>query len=503
MFEETFDDPAERGAVASQAEVDLDECSQGLPSEAWELEDPDAPSYPGFPLGTVAATDSAMWMLRDATRWAYQAEARRFETLLLSIDAVLAEHEQVGDPALSAAMLQRGFTIEAGAVLHVDPRTIPTLLGTARAARDSLPATWAKFQQGRFGWRSMERVRHESIGLDPDLLSAFDTQAAPFAESSTPGRLARHLTRVRERLQADTFSERARCAARGRHVSVTPLRDGQAMLSLVGPAVAIATIYDGLTTAAVGAHGHPDERESGDPRHLGALRHDIAVDLLLEGLQTEPAEAGRSGTGRSSADDGGTARVPHRRAVSPSCLVVLPAASVLGRSDDAAELAGYGPLDLDTATTDAGDAGYWTRLLTEPATGAITGIDDRAAPIPTTWRRWLHARDGTCRAPGCTRPATDCDIDHTVRREHGGPTALDNLSCLCRTHHRVKDEGVWDLRLESDGTQQWTSIWGTTHTTRPWAGVGPQPPGGELVLRTSALLVDDRAGADPPDDCPF
>lgn len=191
-----------------------------------------------------------------------------------------------------------------------------------------------------------------------------------------------------------------------------------------------------------------------------------------------------------------------RRAVNPTCLIVLPAASALGASGDTAELAGYGPLDLDTASTAAGDAGYWTRLFTDPVTGSLTSIDDRAARIPTTWRRWLHARDGTCRAPGCTRPATDCDIDHTVRREHDGPTALDNLSCLCRTHHRIKDEGVWDLRLDPDGTQHWTSIWGTTHTTRPWAGVGPQPAGGVGIRLPSPPSADDPAATVPPDDCP-
>jgi len=51
--------------------------------------------------------------------------------------------------------------------------------------------------------------------------------------------------------------------------------------------------------------------------------------------------------------------------------------------------------------------------------------------------QWLAlvARDGGCRWPGCTIPATWCDVDHFVPWEHGGETNLDNLWLLCRHHH--------------------------------------------------------------------
>lgn len=466
-----------------------DEFLASLPAEAWDPPDPDdALLDPPLQLGTAAATDEAVTRLRNTARWSRAAEARRFDALLLAMDAILTEHDQAGDPVLTASILTRGFLIEAGACLQVDPRTAGNLLETARTARVLLPLTWAAFRHGECNWRSMETVYRESVGLDREHLAGFDQHAAGRVGSSTPGRLARELTRFRERLQADTFIQRARTAARARHVSVAPLRDGQAMLSLTGPSVEIATIYDGLTRAAVTAHEHPDE-----DRHLGALRYDSAVDLLLTGLQSDPRADDHPDLqhGSQSARSGEYLRVPHRRAVNPTCLIVLPARSVTGASTEPADVVGYGPIDIHTAMRHAADTGYWTRMFTDPATGTLTGLDRHAERIPTAWRTWLALRDGTCRAPGCARAASTCDIDHTTRREHHGPTSIDNLAHLCRTDHQIKDEGCWDVTLHPDGTQRWHSIWGTTHTTPPHVLIG---------LPSAATAPPGDA---EEDDCPF
>ena len=37
--------------------------------------------------------------------------------------------------------------------------------------------------------------------------------------------------------------------------------------------------------------------------------------------------------------------------------------------------------------------------------------------------RWIQCRDLTCRFPGCDRPATHCDIDHTTPFNHADPAA--------------------------------------------------------------------------------
>ncbi|NUT34723.1 MAG: DUF222 domain-containing protein [Hamadaea sp.] len=85
-------------------------------------------------------------------------------------------------------------------------------------------------------------------------------------------------------------------------------------------------------------------------------------------------------------------------------------------------------------------------------------------------RRWIAARDTTCRAPGCTHPARTCDIDHTKDHHHGGPTTDDNLGLLCRHHHRLKHETDHQVAQTEPGTFRWTTPHGKTHDV---TGEGP------------------------------
>lgn len=51
-------------------------------------------------------------------------------------------------------------------------------------------------------------------------------------------------------------------------------------------------------------------------------------------------------------------------------------------------------------------------------------------------RTAVLVRDRTCQHPSCDIPAEDCEIDHIVPHEHGGPTTQANGWCLCQHHHR-------------------------------------------------------------------
>ena len=83
---------------------------------------------------------------------------------------------------------------------------------------------------------------------------------------------------------------------------------------------------------------------------------------------------------------------------------------------------------------------------------------------------FVRCRDLTCRFPGCDKPATVADIDHTVPHP-AGPTHASNLKCLCRFHHLLKTfwtgPGGWCDRQDPDGTITWTSPTGHTYTTHP------------------------------------
>lgn len=80
---------------------------------------------------------------------------------------------------------------------------------------------------------------------------------------------------------------------------------------------------------------------------------------------------------------------------------------------------------------------------------------------------YIRARDLTCRAPGCDKPATHCEIDHTIPRDQGGPTHPSNLKLLCEFHHILKTFWGWQDEQLPDGTVIWRLPSGQVYTTEP------------------------------------
>jgi hypothetical protein len=106
----------------------------------------------------------------------------------------------------------------------------------------------------------------------------------------------------------------------------------------------------------------------------------------------------------------------------------------------------------------AGPRGTWTFTFT-----LLTGDGcDHAWETPgyrpsPALRHLIEARHGICVFPGCGRPATQCDLDHTVPHERGGRTCLCNLAPLCRRHHKAKQAPGWRLQQPAPGTLIWTT----------------------------------------------
>jgi hypothetical protein len=79
----------------------------------------------------------------------------------------------------------------------------------------------------------------------------------------------------------------------------------------------------------------------------------------------------------------------------------------------------------------------------------------------------VRARNTTCTAPGCTRPAVRCDLDHTTAYDKGGRTCECNLAPLCRHHHRCKQAQGWRLEQPEPGVLIWRTPSGRTYVTTP------------------------------------
>ena len=83
--------------------------------------------------------------------------------------------------------------------------------------------------------------------------------------------------------------------------------------------------------------------------------------------------------------------------------------------------------------------------------------DDIDSYTPNTdIRAYTQGRDATCRWPGCTIPATRCQLDHRIEYHHGGPTSPDNLVNLCQHHHNIKtDRRIHYILDPITGTIAW------------------------------------------------
>jgi hypothetical protein len=105
---------------------------------------------------------------------------------------------------------------------------------------------------------------------------------------------------------------------------------------------------------------------------------------------------------------------------------------------------------------------------------------------------FVRCRDLTCRAPGCDRPAVDCDVDHTVAYADGGRTHPSNLKCLCRQHHLLKTFWGWRDQQLPDGTVIWRLPDERTYVTTPGSALlFPS-----LCAPTGDLPAPDAADAD-------
>ncbi len=79
--------------------------------------------------------------------------------------------------------------------------------------------------------------------------------------------------------------------------------------------------------------------------------------------------------------------------------------------------------------------------------GRIVSIGTSARIFNALQRRAITLRDGGCIIPGCTIPATWCEIHHVREYADGGPTHTDNGVLLCWWHHRNLHLSEWRIRM--------------------------------------------------------
>ena len=365
------------------------------------------------------------------------------------------------DLALSSAVS------EIGCALHLAERTAGFLLVDSENLIRHFPATHAALAAGELDYARARTITNQAQGLPEKLIPLFESTLLPKAAGQTNPQLGASARRLRDKIHPEALAERKAKAAQDRSLTFRPAEDGMAYLEAFLPAEEALAAYNSVTSAAIRAQG-PHE-----PRTLTQLRADLAVDYLLNAFST--ADRSETGATKGTSNDGGTGdraktgRGPKPGRVKPKAqiMVMIPMLTMLGLSQDPAELDGYGPIPADTARELAGEQNVWFRLLTDPASGVPVKLDRNSYRIPESTKAWLRLRDGNCRFPGCGRQARFTDADHTIPYPIG-PSNESNLACLCPKHHQIlKHRAGWKATQTGNGDLDWQSPAGRTYTSHP------------------------------------
>ncbi len=386
---------------------------------------------------------------------------------------------------------------EIAAALTLTGRSADTLLELSRRL-ERLPATRALLAAGVID-RTRAAVIADQLALLPDAdAAAVEDRIAPRAGGLTTGQLRAACQRavlahdpqaaIRRREKAEQDA-RVECWAEGAGTSAIAGRD-------LAPAGVIAADKT-LDADARWLHQH------GAPGTHDQLRAQAMVARLtgqpLTSLLPQPAAASGDTAPTSCPPGGGQGGLG-----GGSVNLVMPAAAWLGLADSPGEIAGTGPADAatcrDLAAALAARAGArWCLTLTDRRGRAVAHGCARAGPGPpgtADLRSWLaqikitalesgtcaHRRESAayrppdslrhlikirsprCGYPGCRRPATRCDDDHTIPFHKGGKTCECNLHPLCRRHHETKQGPGWRLEQREPGVLTWTLPSGRRYT---------------------------------------
>ncbi|QCO97561.1 DUF222 domain-containing protein [Arthrobacter sp. 24S4-2] len=370
------------------------------------------------------------------------ALAARQARLSVAFDQL--QRRRQSDAGIPADQLGAGVGAQIALARRESPAKGSRLLGLARALVTEMPHSLAALETGQLNeWRATLLVREtaclsaaDRCGVDEELAPDAGTLAgAGDRELVAAARTAAY------RRDPRSVTQRAAHAATGRHVSLRPAPDTMCYLTALLPVSAGVAVHAALVRNAGSL------RSGGDPRSRGQIMADDLVERItgtpggITGIEiqlvmtdrtlfqgdSEPARLPGYGVvpggwARSIIDRGGSA----------------PATSVPGASTPGGSLPGAFP---SGGARDQAFSTWIRRLYTAPATGELVAMDSRARLFPPGLRRFIEARDDTCRTPYCDAPSRH--LDHIVPWHGGGATTQANGAGLCEACNHTKEMPGW------------------------------------------------------------
>ena len=365
---------------------------------------------------------------------------------------------------------------EVAAALRRSPTTVHEQLVAARLLFGPLRRTLDALAAGRITEgharviAEQAEVLHRGLRADDAAFTkactALEDRVLVRAESCSRAQLKRLAAAAVAAIDAQGERERRRAARETEDVRVHPDDYGIAVLMARLQAADAARIR-----AAVEAHAASPTLMTPCDATLGQRRVAALLDLVCgaaRGVADEAVQGGAVGATSASIDR-------PRAAVGAEISIVMTLDEFLQGAGAVADLIDDPQVPMTIR-----------RLITDPQTGRALDLGRGRYEVSEPLRRWIAARDRTCRFPGCSRRASACQIDHVQAWSDEGATDAANLQSLCTRHHQLKTHGGWQVsREDATGLTVWTSPTGRIY----W--VDPEP-----------VILPGSAAAEPPASSP-
>jgi len=346
----------------------------------------------------------------------------------------------VGEADARDALVAEGAT-SSTAWLRARLRLAPTEAGgyvkTARALRD-LHTTAAACAHGEIGLAHAGVIARTVADLPDDGTLRADAERDLVAHAQAFD--AVQLSRIGRRLlavvhaeaadvrEADVLARAEDRAARAMDLTLTADGEGGAWLRGRLDSEATAVVRAALDPLAA---PRPTAADGPDLRPAGRRRAEALVAIC------------RTALAAGDLPDSGGDR--------PQVVVTVPL-DTLTSGIGAATLEDGTPISPAAARRIACDAGIIPAVLGSRGEPLDVGRSRRLFTGPL--RRALVLRDVGCAFPGCDRPPRWCEAHHIVPWARGGATAVANGVLLCGHHHRLVEQGDWEVTLAPDGAPE-------------------------------------------------
>lgn len=336
---------------------------------------------------------------------------------------------------------------EVAAELRLTPLAAVRRVTNAVTLAQRLPATVNALERGELDMQKAVAIAEHVRVLDQKKAAVVEAAVLEFAPGRTVRQIRDKVGREVIKVDRDGAEARRQAAAKEACVRFRPCPDGMAEIRVYDRAENLRPVYDLLTRVARSA------KAAGNAIGVDRLRTKALHDLILG---------------------------PGRERVTTELRVTIPASALAGASRLPAEIHGYGPTTIQAVHDLADQNTFWRRIITDPKTGAVLDVGRRRRHTNALGEH-IRTRDKHCVFPGCTRPAEDCQIDHTDDHARGGPTTVSNLGALCQHHNLMKAETNWTLHQPKPGHFVWTTPTGTTYEVHPEPLTEPDAPRYDLV----------------------